>query len=114
MNNRWQANQDLIFETKGKRITVYDTGTANLYTLNQTASYIFKQLKTGKSIETISKAMQKHYNIAKQQADRDLMALVKEFLAKHILVNHPNRRRQSQRINKDQQATPERPGRQPK
>ena len=69
----------------GKDLVIFDGEKSVLYTFNETASFIFRRLKLGNSIEEIVKALAKKYKIGEIEAKKDTKDLIRDLLTKKII-----------------------------
>lgn len=82
---KYRTQKGLIVQKLGKETVIFDGEESVLYTLNQTASEIFKMLKKGLSEEEIVEKMVKKYSIKKERAEKDVRELVEELIKKGIV-----------------------------
>ena len=107
-------NSNFIYEKLNNQLTVFNTERSYLYTFNDTASFVYQLLKRHQTIDQVSKAMQRHYGLTKEKADKDLGLFLKELETKQILLDHPQNSKKDNRLNKGQKTQAKRPARQPK
>jgi hypothetical protein len=84
--SRYKINKGFIFQTVGKKITIFDGEESVLYTFNETASYIFKLLKKGLKQSEIADMLAKKFNISNSKAQKDTQELITDFLKKKIIL----------------------------
>jgi hypothetical protein len=83
--NKYKIKKGIILQKLKGSLVIFDSEKSLLYNLNETASYIFSQLKRGLSEEEVSDLMSKRYEVAKIQAQNDVKALVVQLLRKKIV-----------------------------
>jgi hypothetical protein len=82
---KYKIQKGLIVQKLGKETVIFDGEESVLYTLNETASEIFKMIKKGLSEEEIVEKMVKKYSIKKERAEKDVRELVEELIKKGIV-----------------------------
>ncbi|MEK7072371.1 MAG: PqqD family protein [Patescibacteria group bacterium] len=87
---KYKINKGFIVQKLGNKTTIFDGEKSQLYTFNQTASFIFDKIKKGLSKEEIIELMIKKYKISNIRAQKDYLGLEKELFAKKIIVNSRN------------------------
>lgn len=70
----------------GDKINIFDGEQSLLYTLNQTATFIFEKLKQGLDDKKIIDVLIKKYSISKEKADKDVREFIKELKKRKILI----------------------------
>jgi len=81
-----QIQKGLIIQKIDKETVIFDAEESVLYTLNETASEIFRLLKKGLSEEEIVERMVKKYDVIKERVEKDVRDLVEELKKRKILV----------------------------
>jgi hypothetical protein len=82
---KYHVQKGLIVQKLGKETVIFDGEESVLYTLNETASEIFKMIKKGLSEEEIVEKMVKKYSIKKEKAEKDVKELVEGLIKKGIV-----------------------------
>jgi hypothetical protein len=82
---KYKIQKGLIVQKLGKETVIFDGEESVLYTLNETASEIFKMIKKGLSEEEIVEKMVKKYSLKKEKAEKDVRELVEELIKKGIV-----------------------------
>ena len=82
---KYRIQKGLIVQKLGKETVIFDGEESVLYTLNETASEIFKMIKKGLSEEEIVEKMVKKYSIKKEKAEKDVKELVEGLIKKGIV-----------------------------
>jgi hypothetical protein len=82
----YQIQKGLIIQKIDKETVIFDAEESVLYTLNETASEIFRLLKKGLKEEEIVERMVKKYEVRKERVEKDVKELIKELKKRKILV----------------------------
>ena len=82
----YQIQKGLIIQKIDKETVVFDAEESVLYTLNETASEIFRLLKKGLKKEEIVERIVKKYDVRKERVEKDVRELFKELEKRKILV----------------------------
>ena len=82
----YQIQKGLIIQKIDKETVIFDAEESVLYTLNETASEIFRLLKKGLKKEEIVERMVKKYDVRKERVEKDVRELFKELEKRKILV----------------------------
>jgi hypothetical protein len=91
MNNKrakkkaYTINTEFIKQELDNQTTLFDPNTSTLYTLNETASYIFQLLEEKKEPAYILQKLITEYNISLARAEKDLNKTLKDFLTQNII-----------------------------
>ena len=83
--NRIIINKELVSQTMGKKIIIFDGEKSLLFTLNDTGAVIFNKLKKGLNTQEIKSYLQKQYGLTKVQAKRDVDDFISVLLKKKII-----------------------------
>ncbi len=87
---RYKVNKGFITQKLDGKTTIFDGEKSELYTFNQTASFVFDKIKKGIDKKEIITLMIKKYKITSVRAQKDYLDLEKKLLAKKIIVNSRN------------------------
>ena len=82
----YQIQKGLIIQKIDKETVIFDAEESVLYTLNETASEIFRLLKKGLKEEEIVERIVKKYEVRKERVENDVRELFKELEKRKILV----------------------------
>jgi hypothetical protein len=82
----YQIQKGLIIQKIDKETVIFDAEESVLYTLNETASEIFRLIKKGLKEEEIVERMVKKYDVRKERVKKDVKELVEELRKRKILV----------------------------
>jgi len=82
----YQIQKGLIIQKIDKETVIFDAEESVLYTLNETASEIFRLLKKGLKEEEIVERIVKKYEVRKERVEKDVRELFKELEKRKILV----------------------------
>ncbi|KKS46327.1 hypothetical protein A3J20_01695 [Candidatus Gottesmanbacteria bacterium RIFCSPLOWO2_02_FULL_42_29] len=83
--NRIIINKELVSQTMGKKIIIFDGEKSLLFTLNGTGAVIFNKLQKGLNTQEIKSYLQKKYGLTKVQAKRDVDNFISVLLKKKII-----------------------------
>ena len=86
LKQKYKINNELIFETIGSQMTIYDSEKSYVYTLDEISTQIVNMIKKKQSIVKIVYKLTKIYEVEKERANRDVKRLLKELLQKKIVV----------------------------
>lgn len=87
---RYKVNKGFITQKLDGKTTIFDGEKSELYTFNQTASFVFDKIKKGLGKKEIIELMIKKYKITKIRAQKDYLDLEKDLLQKKIIINSRN------------------------
>lgn len=82
----YKLNSGFLTQKIGKKTTIFSGEKSILFTLNETAAYIFNGLKLGWSEEKIIDRMIEKFDVSKPEIAQDMKELKTELLSKNILV----------------------------
>jgi len=82
----YQIQKGLIIEKIDKETVIFDAEESVLYTLNETASEIFRLLKKGLKEEEIVERMVKKYDVRKERVEKDVREIIGKLEKRKILV----------------------------
>ena len=82
----YQIQKGLIIQKIDKETVIFDAEESVLYTLNETASEIFRLLKKGLSEEEIVERMVKKYDVRKERVEKDVREIIGKLEKRKILV----------------------------
>jgi hypothetical protein len=82
----YQIQKGLIIQKIDKETVIFDAEESVLYTLNETASEIFRLLKKGLKQEEIVEKIVKKYDVRKERVQNDVKELIKELKKKKIIL----------------------------
>jgi len=83
---KYKISKGLISQKLDGKMTIFDGEESALYTFNETASFIFKKIKSGWDKDKIIEALLKKYSVKKEKIDKDYEELIKELIKKKIAV----------------------------
>ena len=81
----YKINKGFIVQKLDDKTVIFDGDNSVLYAFNETASYIFKKLKTGQSEKEIIASLVKRYDIKDGRAKKDIKELIAELKKKKII-----------------------------
>jgi hypothetical protein len=82
---KYKIKKGLISQNLGKKITIFDGENSLLYTFNETAAFIFTQIKRGLTKESVISNLSLKYKITLEKARRDTEDLLKELIKKGVI-----------------------------
>jgi hypothetical protein len=82
----YQIQKGLIIQKIDKETVVFDAEESVLYTLNETASEIFRLLKKGLKKEEIVERIVKKYDVRKERVEKDVREIIGKLEKRKILV----------------------------
>lgn len=83
---KYRLNKGFITQRIKNKTTIFSGEESTLYTLNETAAYIFQGLKLGWTIDKIVEGLKSKFGASKKEAKKDLSAFAKELTRKKILL----------------------------
>jgi len=84
--SKYRIKKGLISEKLSSKITIFDGDKSVLYTLNDSASFIFQKIKNGHDKKKIIDALAKHYDIRHEKAEKDVNELINDLIVRKIIV----------------------------
>lgn len=82
---KYKINKGLISQILDRKLTIFDGEKSILYTFNDTASFIFNELKKNQKEETIVENLIKTFKIDKKIAEKDFSNFIKDLIEKKII-----------------------------
>lgn len=82
----YKINTGLIAQKLEGKTVFFDGDKSILYTLNETASFIFKKIKAKVPPEKIKELLVKQYEVTETRAKKDLDIFIKDLSAKKIIL----------------------------
>lgn len=89
---KYKVNKDFIIQNAGDQILVYDQGRSILYTLNETAAFIFNGIKRSWSEEEIKEKIADSFEITRNNIKNDFTSCIKDLLKSEIIVDRAKKR----------------------
>ena len=84
---KYKINKGLITQKLDDKTVIFDGDESILYTFNETASYIFKKIKSGEDEEKIVDLIVKRYQVKPEKAKKDLRDLLVDLKKKKIIFS---------------------------
>lgn len=84
-NMKYRLKKGFLVQKLNNELMIFDEEKSLLYTLNETASFVFSLIKKGFDEEEIVEKMIKKYQIKKIRAQKDVKELINDFLKKKII-----------------------------
>ncbi len=82
---KYRLNKGFITQKMGDKTTIFEGEKSVLFTLNDTASYIFRGIQLQWDIPTIVTKVSDKYKISTSQAQKDIEEFVQVLLKKQII-----------------------------
>ncbi len=82
---KYKLKKGLISEKLDGKIVIFDSDKSILYTLNETAGFIFEKLKKGIDKEKIVELLVKKYQVKRERVQKDLKDLIENLKKKNII-----------------------------
>lgn len=83
---KFKLKQGFITQKKGNQTTLFNGEKSILFTLNDSASFMFEQIKKGLEEEKIIEMIVKKYKIGEVEAKKDFEELLKDLKNKRIIT----------------------------
>lgn len=83
---KYKINKGFITQKLDDKTVIFDGEESVLYTFNETASYIFRKLKSCTGKDQIVSLLVKRYGIKEKKALADFTDLIRDLLAKKIIT----------------------------
>jgi len=83
---KYKINKGFIAQKLDNKTVIFDGEKSVLYTLNETASYVFRKIKAGWEKERIIEQVIKKYSVKKERVEEDLIQLISDLKKKKILA----------------------------
>lgn len=85
-SDKYKINKGFIVQKLDDKTVIFDGEESVLYTFNESASYIFKKIKSGLPKNQVIGYLVKRYGIKEKRAEIDFNDLLKDLLAKKIIT----------------------------
>lgn len=82
--DKYTLSKGFITQKIGGKTTIFSGEDSVLYTLNESAAYIFQGLKLGWKNKKIIEGLVKRYEITKKRARKDIEDLIRDLLRRKI------------------------------
>ncbi|GAB4219531.1 MAG: hypothetical protein Fur009_6150 [Candidatus Microgenomates bacterium] len=82
---KYVIKKGFLIDKLDDEIVIFDEEKSVLYTLNHTATEIFKLLKKGLNEEEIIEKMVKKYNVKEDKVKKDFKKLINDLFEKKII-----------------------------
>ncbi len=83
---KYKINKGFIVQKLDNKMVIFDGEESIIYTFNETASFIFKKLKSGVPEGDIVHMLIKRYGIKENKATKDLHELIADLKKKKIIT----------------------------
>ena len=81
----YKVNKGFIVQKLDNKTVIFDGEESVLYTFNETASVIFKRIKSGWDEVKIIDELAKKYDIKKKRVEKDVDRIFSEMIKKKII-----------------------------
>ena len=85
MASTYKINKDFIIQKLDNKVVIFDGNKSILHTLNETASYAFKKIKSGLNETAIVEMVAKQYKKDKKTVKKDIKKLIIDLKKKRVL-----------------------------
>lgn len=82
---KYKINKGLVTQKINNKTIIFDAEKSILYTLNETAAFIFLNLKKGLSESEIIQAVVKKYQVKEEKIQKDFLELLSDLKKKKII-----------------------------
>ncbi len=82
---KYQIQKGIVCQKLEEKTVIFDNEKSYLYNLNETASYIFLQLKKSSDEKKIRELMVKRYDVTVKQAQKDVTSLISQLLRMGVI-----------------------------
>lgn len=82
---KYKINKGFIVQKLDDKTVIFDGEESVLYTFNESASYIFRELKKETDESIIVQKMTKNYSIKEEKAKQDMKELISDLRKKKII-----------------------------
>jgi len=89
---KYKINKGYIIQKLDDKTVIFDSDESILYTLNETAAFIFQKLKKGLTEDQITEALVKKYDIKKEKAKKDFIDLIADLKKKKIISSSSSKK----------------------
>ena len=83
---RVKRSRRVIFKEVDGVVYILDPRNSTIYTLNETASFIWQSLKTPRSIKELISLLTKSFKVGKVKAKTDLEDFISQYLEEELLT----------------------------
>lgn len=80
-------NTDIVTQKNEDGIAIFDPDNSYLFTMNESATFIFERLKKGYTYVKIIQQLSSTYNISLQRAEKDILKFI-QVLEKYNIIKH--------------------------
>lgn len=85
MSKILKINKGLITQKINDKLVIFDSSKSSLYTLNETAAFIFRKIKNKHNQAEIVTSITEKYKVSYQEAKKDLEGLLKQLQKQKII-----------------------------
>lgn len=85
-NKKYVLNKGFITQRIENKTTIFSGENSMLFTLNETAAYIFNGIKLNWEYEKIVNGLVEKYKASRKQVEKDILILIEELEAKKIII----------------------------
>ncbi len=85
MKKKLKSNKNIIFQKIDNKLIGFDIEHSSLYTLNETAEYIFKKTRAGVPARKIAESLSAKFDVDIKTALQDVLSTV-ELLKKNKMI----------------------------
>ncbi|HVT01180.1 MAG TPA: PqqD family protein [Patescibacteria group bacterium] len=81
----YKVNKGFLNQLVDGKMTIFDGENSIIYTLNETATYIFKKIKQSQDKDQIIRGLVKKYKVDEKKASSDYAEFIKDLESKRII-----------------------------
>lgn len=82
----YKLQKGFVVQKFTKKLVLFDSETSTMYTLNETAAFIFNKLKAGFSKKEIVQSLTRRFSAAEKRATKDLEEAISMLIRAKIFT----------------------------
>jgi len=86
MDKKYKINKKFIIQKLDGKTVIFDGEKSVLFSLNETASFMFQKIKAGWDREKIVSTLVKTYAVQKKKVEEDLNKMINDLVKKRVLL----------------------------
>lgn len=86
LSTKFKIKKGILTRFVNEKAFLLDTRKAEVRSLNETASLIWKSLKKGATVKEIIKSIVEEYQVDKKRAKKDVFDFVEKYLKEELIV----------------------------
>jgi hypothetical protein len=84
---KYKVNNEFVTKILNNKLSIFDSENSMLYRFNETATFIFKKIKSGLDKQAVIMELIKKYDAKKDEAEKDFDELIKDLRTKKIITS---------------------------